>query len=95
LDGGKTWKAIDEGLQPSLNISSVKQMGSDLFVGHPDGIFRSSDMGKTWHRVHAGFDNAHYAPKLISLNSAPDREKVFKVYVSGTVLYAVAVSPGC
>jgi photosystem II stability/assembly factor-like uncharacterized protein len=96
FDGGKTWQAIDEGLQPSLNISSVKQMGSDLFVGHPDGIFRSSDMGKTWHRVHAGFGNVLHALKFVSLNSAPARfEKVFKLYVSGDVLYAVASSPGC
>jgi photosystem II stability/assembly factor-like uncharacterized protein len=96
LDGGKTWQAIDEGLQPSPNISSVKQIGSDLFVGHPDGIFRSSDMGKTWDRVHAGFGNALHASIFASLNPAPAPvDKVFKLYVSGTVLYAVAVSPGC
>ena len=96
FDGGKTWQAIDEGLSPSLNISSVKQMGSDLFVGHPDGIFRSSDMGKTWHRVHAGFGNVLHTSKFVSLNSAPAPvEKVFKLYVSGNVLYAVAVTPGC
>jgi len=96
LNKGKTWQAIDEGLQPSMNISSVKQLGNDLFVGHPDGIFRSWDMGKTWHRVHAGFGNVLHASKFVSLNSAPARvEKVFKLYVSGNVLYAVAVSPGC
>ena len=78
LDSGKTWKAIDEGLQPSLFISSIKQMGEYLIVGHPDGIFRSSDMGKTWNIVHPGVD-----------------EKVFKVYVSGNVLYAVAGDFGC
>jgi photosystem II stability/assembly factor-like uncharacterized protein len=95
LDGGETWQAIDEGLQPTANISSVKQMGKDLFVGHPDGIFRSPDMGKTWKRVHAGFGDEHLF-KFMSLNPAPAPvEKVWKVYVSGTVLYAVAVSPGC
>jgi photosystem II stability/assembly factor-like uncharacterized protein len=96
FDAGKTWQTIDEGLQPSPNISSVKQMGGNLFVGHPDGIFRSSDMGKTWHRVHAGFGNVLHALKFVSLNSAPAAvDKVFKLHVSGTVLYAVAVSPGC
>ena len=96
FDAGKTWQAIDEGLQPSPNISSVKQMGGDLFVGHPDGIFRSSDMGKTWDRVHAGFGNVLHASIFESLNPAPAPvEKVFKLYVSGSVLYAVAVSPGC
>ncbi|MEQ9383979.1 MAG: sialidase family protein [Imperialibacter sp.] len=96
FDGGKTWQAIDEGLQPSKNISSVKQLGGYLFVGHPDGIFRSPDMGKTWHRVHAGFGNPLYASLKFALwTPAAPVEKVFKLYVSGNVLYAVAVSPGC
>jgi len=96
MDSGETWQAIDKGLRPSSLISSIKQMGSDLFVGHPDGIFRSSDMGKTWKRVHAGFGNELHTSKFVSLNPAPAREKVFKLYVSGTVLYAVAVSSsGC
>lgn len=51
LDSGKTWKAIDEGLQPSLFISSIKQMDEYLICGHPDGLFRSSDMGKTWKLI--------------------------------------------
>jgi len=96
FDTGKTWKAIDEGLVPSPLISSIKQVGKNLFVGHPDGIFRSSDMGKTWHRVHAGFGNEFQVIKLVSFNAAPAPvEKVFKLYVSGNVLYAVAVVPGC
>jgi photosystem II stability/assembly factor-like uncharacterized protein len=90
LDRGKTWKAIDEGLQPSLyissikalqasaSISSIKQMGKHLICGHPDGIYRSSDMGKTWNIVRAGVD-----------------KKVFKIYVSGNTLYAVLRDLGC
>ncbi|MDN5202507.1 exo-alpha-sialidase [Fulvivirgaceae bacterium BMA10] len=78
LDSGKTWKAIDEGLQPSLGISSIKQMGEYLICGHPDGIFRSSDMGKTWNIVHSGID-----------------KKVFKIYASGNMLYAVLRDLGC
>jgi photosystem II stability/assembly factor-like uncharacterized protein len=90
LDSGKTWKAIDEGLQPSLFISSIeglqasafissiKQMGGYLLCGHPNGIYRSSDMGKTWNIVHAGV-----------------HKKVFKIYVSGNTLYAVLRNLGC
>ena len=78
LDNGQTWKAIDEGLQPSLFISSIKQMGGYLLCGHPDGIFRSSDMGKTWNMVHPGVD-----------------QRVFRIYVSGEVLYAVVGGAGC
>ena len=85
FDSGKTWKAIDEGLRPSLSISSIKQIGKYLICGHPDGIFRSSDMGKTWDIVHSSVDNAF-----------KDVEgKVFNIYVSGNVLYAVARDSGC
>jgi hypothetical protein len=101
LDKGKTWTAIDEGLQPSLlvsaieglqapiqiglsqsgasaSISSIKQMGDYLLCGHPNGIFRSSDMGQTWNSVHAGVD-----------------KKVFKIYISGNTFYAVLRNFGC
>ncbi len=47
-DGGKTWQAIDAGLPASLSIASIIQVGEFLFCGHPTGIFRSSDQGKTW-----------------------------------------------
>ena len=66
LDSGKTWNAIGEELQPSWNsllmkqigllksssdILSIKQMGKYLICGRSDGIFRSSDMGKTWKKL--------------------------------------------
>jgi hypothetical protein len=47
-DGGKTWQAIDADLPPSMNISSIIQVGKYFFCGHPNGIFRSADKGKTW-----------------------------------------------
>jgi photosystem II stability/assembly factor-like uncharacterized protein len=86
LDGGKTWKAIDEGLRPSPSISSIKQIGKYLICGHPDGIFRSSDMGKTWSIVH---------PNVINLFKIYGDGRVYKIYVSGNVLYAVARDSGC
>jgi photosystem II stability/assembly factor-like uncharacterized protein len=78
LDGGKTWKAIDKGLPPSLNISSIKQVGMNLICGHPAGIFRSSDKGKTWQLLRPTIEG-----------------KVFKLSVSGDVIYAIPLSPGC
>jgi len=94
LDNGRTWKAIDEGLRPSLSISSIKQMGRYLICGHPDGIFRSSDLGRTWNIVHSGVDELKYGTTR-NISDFPDDGKVFKVYVSGNILYAVARNAGC
>lgn len=96
LDGGKNWKTIDEGLRASSSISSIKQMGPYLIVGHPDGIFRSADKGRTWNVVHASANKVEF--KFISvLNTAPSDagKKVFKLFASGNTLYAVAGNSGC
>ena len=55
-DRGKTWQAIDAGLPPSKNISSIVQQGDYFFCGHPNGIFRSADKGKTWQLIVAAID---------------------------------------
>jgi photosystem II stability/assembly factor-like uncharacterized protein len=47
-DGGKTWQPIDAGLPPSMLISSIQQVGDYFYCGHPQGIYRSADQGKTW-----------------------------------------------
>jgi len=99
LDSGKTWQSIDEGLRPSLLISSIKQMGKYLIIGHPDGIFRTSDRGKTWKSVHSGVDETvdknqfKFVPTWNSQVTEPGN--VFKIHVSGNALYAVVVSAGC
>ena len=98
LDSGKTWQAIDYGLRPSLSVSSIKQMGKYLIIGHPDGIFRSSDMGKTWKSVHPGADKVDKNEfKFVTTWNSPSSEprNVFRIHVSGNVLYAVAGSSGC
>lgn len=66
IDNGKTWNAIGEELQPSWtslfmkkvgliksssDILSIKQMGKYLICGRANGLFRSSDMGKTWQQL--------------------------------------------
>jgi photosystem II stability/assembly factor-like uncharacterized protein len=50
-DGGITWQPIDAGLPASLNIASITEAGKYMFCGHPAGIYRSPDKGKTWQLV--------------------------------------------
>lgn len=47
-DDGKSWQPIDADLPASLSIASIIEVGGFFFCGHPTGIFRSSDKGKTW-----------------------------------------------
>jgi photosystem II stability/assembly factor-like uncharacterized protein len=88
MDNGKTWNAIGEELQPSTgslfmkeigllqslpDILSIKQMGEYLICGRSDGIFRSSDRGKTWKR----------------LLLPPAENYGFNLSVSGNVMYVM------
>ncbi|MDF3077677.1 MAG: exo-alpha-sialidase [Sphingobacteriaceae bacterium] len=95
LDSGKTWQAIDQGLNPSLFISSIKQVGKYLVCSHPDGIFRSSDIGKTWEKVHSGADKNEFSYVPAWYSSMNEPKRVFRIYASGDVLYAVAGNSGC
>ncbi len=59
-DSGKNWQAIDGGLPADAAIASIVQFGNALFCGHPSGIFRSSDMGKTWKLLLPAVENKVY-----------------------------------
>ena len=48
IDGGESWVAIDVNLPVHDLISSIVQSGKYLLCGHPNGIYRSADNGKTW-----------------------------------------------
>jgi photosystem II stability/assembly factor-like uncharacterized protein len=94
-DGGKTWQPIDAGLQgkdfndsiwrtwndrPRVQafMTSIIPVGENFFCTHPDGIFRSSDKGKTWKLLLPSIEN-----------------KVFNLFVSGNVVYAIPSKGGC
>ncbi len=95
LDNGKTWKAIDQGLRPALSISSIKQIGTYLICGHPDGILRSADMGKSWDIVHPAVGKVEFKYANAFTPPVADNGKVFALYVSGTIVYAMLRNSGC
>jgi hypothetical protein len=77
-DGGKTWPYIDAVLPGDSRTSTIIQVGESFLCGHPNGIYKTSDHGKTW---------------MLLVQSAGD--KVFNLFVSGDVIYAIALSGGC
>ena len=72
------WHPINTGLPEQAFITSIVQVGKDFFCGHPTGIFRSSDKGKTWKLLLPSIEN-----------------KVFNLYGSGKVIYAIPRNRGC
>jgi photosystem II stability/assembly factor-like uncharacterized protein len=92
-DGGKTWQPIghhgkvvsdsilrtwDDRARVQAFTTSITEVGENFFCTHPDGIFRSSDKGKTW---------------TLLLPSIAD--KVFNLFVSRNVIYAIRSKGGC
>ena len=94
-DGGKTWQPDDAGHQDKVVIdsifrtwndrprvqafgTSIIQVGENFICTHPDGIFRSSDKGKTWKLLLPSIDG-----------------KVFNLFGSGNVIYAIPSKGGC
>jgi hypothetical protein len=112
-DGGKTWQAIDAGLQapgfidPIVQpvtanlpahrfsdstwhpkdtttlqvpryITTIIQVGENFFCGHTDGVYRSSDKGKTWNLVLPA-----------------EKGMMFTLSVSGNVIYAIQTESHC
>ncbi|MBL0357728.1 MAG: exo-alpha-sialidase [Chitinophagaceae bacterium] len=93
-NGGKTWQPIDTIQDKIVNdsiwrtwddrpflqrsMTSIIQVGENFVCVHPDGIFRSSDKGKTWKLL---------LPAI--------KDKVFNLFISGNVIYAIPSKAGC
>ena len=74
-----TWHPKDNTVLPAPTyITTIIQVGENFFCGHTDGIYRSSDKGKTWKLV---------LPSL--------KGKMFKLSVSGNVIYAIQMENHC
>ena len=52
-----TWNPVNTSLPEQAFITSIVQVGKYFFCGHPTGIFRSSDKGKTWELVLPSVEN--------------------------------------
>jgi photosystem II stability/assembly factor-like uncharacterized protein len=93
-DGGKTWQPDDAGRQDKVVIdsifrtwddrphlqrfqTSITRVGENFFCTHPEGIFKSSDKGRTWKLLLPAVDG-----------------KVFNLFGSGNVIYAILPSKG-
>jgi photosystem II stability/assembly factor-like uncharacterized protein len=92
-DGGKTWQPNNAGNKVFIDSiwrtwedrprvqafqTCIIQVGENFVCTHRDGIFRSSDKGKTWKLL---------LPSI--------KDKVFNLFVSGNVIYAIPSKGGC
>jgi photosystem II stability/assembly factor-like uncharacterized protein len=60
-------------------MTSIIQVGETFLCAHRDGIFRSSDKGKTWKLLLPSVNNKVF----------------FNLFVSGNVIYAIPTKGGC
>jgi photosystem II stability/assembly factor-like uncharacterized protein len=72
------WHPKEDALPAPTYITSIIQVGENFFCGHTDGIYRTSDKGKTWK---------------LALPSV--KGKMFKLSVSGNVIYAIQMESHC
>lgn len=56
-DAGKTWQAIDARIPPHDLTANILEVDNNLFIGHPIGIYKSSDKGKSWTLISPSIDN--------------------------------------
>ena len=72
------WRTWNDRPRMQIFMTSIIQVGENFVCTHSDGIFRSSDKGKTWKLLLPSIDG-----------------KVFNLFVSGNVIYAIPSAGGC
>lgn len=53
-DNGTSWKAVNSGLPIGVVIEDLAVIGTNLFAGATQGIFRSLNGGQNWYKTSAG-----------------------------------------
>jgi photosystem II stability/assembly factor-like uncharacterized protein len=77
-DADSVWHPKEAVLPAQEYKTSIIQVGENFFCGHSDGIYRTSDKGKTWKLI---------LPSL--------KGKMFKLSVSGNMIYAIQTESHC
>jgi hypothetical protein len=60
MDGGETWKPLDVNLPSNQVVSSVVEIGDDLYCSLDSGIYRSTDRGNSWQLIRATKDKERF-----------------------------------
>ena len=67
-DAGETWITLDSSFSDSDNPPVVAMLNKNLFYsGGKDGVYRTTDAGKTWHQLNTGLVNT-FIMNLVVVN---------------------------
>ncbi|HVZ39757.1 MAG TPA: T9SS type A sorting domain-containing protein [Candidatus Kapabacteria bacterium] len=84
-DNGASW--VQAAGLPFEEIAALRFVGSTLFAGTPDGIFRSYDSGATWSAANNGItEPLHHLNHIIALGEGDG------AIVAGSIVYADTVN---
>jgi hypothetical protein len=77
-DAGKTWTGRDTGLNPDVRIVRAPPVAGRLYVGTGAGVYRTDDMGGSWHEKNHGIPYQ----QVQALTVAPSDPNLILVSVS-------------
>lgn len=79
-DSGKTWEAVNEGLEEDVHQVATHRLRPDrIYAATADGFYLSEDEGRTWERRNHGLDNLYARsiavhpqnPDIVLLSASP------------------------
>lgn len=70
-DGGATWEQVDQAVpHDSHSVRFVPGAPATVVLGSQDGMFRSTDNGRTWSSANEGLDGRRYTPAPLVTHGA-------------------------